>query len=119
MRTTMLIVMREMTRVDSLDSAAAIVAISAPQSENTTVTTPASTATQPSGTKPPSDTRFENVGPVFEVIPSAYAPAMKTNATIAATLMDENQNSNSPYEREDMRFTAVSSAMRMATICHT
>src|SRR5437868_11063902 len=39
--------------------------------------------------------------------------------TMAATLMDENQNSNSPYERADIRFTPVSSTIRMRPICQT
>src|SRR5690348_8345857 len=37
---------------------------------------------------------------------------------IAATLMDENQNSNSPYARADMRFTAVISTINVVPICH-
>src|SRR5262245_56149171 len=119
MRTTMVMVMREMTRVDSFASAAAMVAISAPHNEKTTVVTPASTATQPNGTKPPREYRLANVGPASDVKPNAYAPAIRMNATIAATLIEENQNSNSPYERADIKFTAVSSTMRMATSCHT
>src|SRR6266704_4701518 len=35
---------------------------------------------------------------------------MKT--MMADTLMDENQNSNSPYERADMRFTPVITAIK-------
>jgi hypothetical protein len=31
---------------------------------------------------------------------------------MADTLMDENQNSNSPYERADRRFTPVITAIR-------
>ena len=38
---------------------------------------------------------------------------------LAATLIEENQNSNSPYEREDSRFTAVSASIRTSPICHT
>ena len=49
-----MLVSREITPVGSFDSAAAIVAISAPQSENTTVVAPASAAAQPNGAKPPS-----------------------------------------------------------------
>src|SRR5262245_11535830 len=115
----MLIVMREITPVDSLDSAAAMVAISAPHNENTTVTTPASTATHPKGMKPSYAVRLPNVEPVPEVNPSAYAPAIRMNARIAATLIEENQNSNSPYERAESRFTAVSTIIRKATSCHT
>src|SRR5882672_10089117 len=110
--------MREITRADSRDSTAAIVAISAPHSENTTLVMPASTASQPNGAKPPCEYRLPNVGPVGEVRPSAYAPAIKMNTTIAATLIDENQNSNSPYERDDSRFTPVSSSISARSICH-
>ena len=38
---------------------------------------------------------------------------------IAATLIDENQNSNSPYERADSRLTAVMTAISTRPICHT
>ena len=37
------------------------------------------------------------------------------NTMIAATLMEENQNSNSPYERADMRFTPVMIAIKTET----
>jgi hypothetical protein len=42
--------------------------------------------------------------------------AMKTR--IAATLIEANQNSNSPKERTDQRFVAVSSVMRTRAIVH-
>ena len=41
------------------------------------------------------------------------------NATIAPTLIDANQNSNSPYERDDIRFTAVSASISASTIVQT
>ena len=41
------------------------------------------------------------------------------NTTIAATLMDANQNSNSPYERAEARFTAVRITMSPSPICQT
>ncbi len=88
--------MREITRAGSGDSTAAIVAISAPHSENTTLVMPASTASHPNGANPPCEYRLLNVGPAGDVKPSAYAPAIRMNTTIAATLIDENQNSNSP-----------------------
>ena len=47
------LLMRATARAGSRDSAAAMVVISAPVSENYTVTAPASTDTQPFGTKPP------------------------------------------------------------------
>jgi hypothetical protein len=41
------------------------------------------------------------------------------NATIAATLIDANQNSNSPYERVDSRFVAVKITISASPICQT
>src|SRR5882762_7769339 len=110
--------MRATARAGSLDSAAAMVVISAPVSEKYTVTAPASTATQPFGMKPPSALRLRNVGPAGEVKPQAYAAASAMNTTIAATLMEANQNSNSPYERADMRFTAVLIPLRASPTTH-
>src|SRR6266436_4498440 len=110
--------MRATARAGSLDSAAAMVVISAPVSEKYTVTAPASTATQPFGMKPPSALRLRNVGPAGEVKPQAYAAASAMNTTIAATLMEANQNSNSPYERADMRFTAVMMPMSASPRSH-
>ena len=39
------------------------------------------------------------------------------NARIAQTLIEANQYSNSPYERAESRFTAVSTIMRPKPIC--
>ena len=44
--------------------------------------------------------------PRGEVKPNAKAAASAMNTMIAATLMEANQNSNSPYERADIRLTA-------------
>ena len=38
---------------------------------------------------------------------------------IATTLIDENQNSNSPYDRAESRFTAVMTAISTSPICQT
>src|SRR5262245_49332467 len=119
MRTVNVLVSREITPVGSSDSAAATVTISAPQSEKTTVVAPASTATQPNGAKPPRLSRFENAAPSALVRPNTCVPAIAMNATMAPTLIEANQNSNSPYERDDIRFTAVSSSINASTICHT
>src|SRR5689334_14939828 len=51
--------------------------------------------------------------------PHAYAAAMTMKATIAPTLMDANQNSNSPKVRDESKFTAVSSTSNASPICHT
>ena len=44
---------------------------------------------------------------------------MATKATIAATFMEENQNSNSPNERADSRLTAVIPASRAKASAQT
>src|SRR5580704_4423165 len=113
MRTITVLLMRATARAGSFDSAAAIVVISAPVSEKYTVTAPESTAVSPLGMKPPWALRLAKVLPVGEVKPKAYAAASAMNTRMAATLIEANQNSNSPYERADMRFTAVITPMRM------
>src|SRR5215207_4375938 len=67
--------------------------------------------------KPPCAVRLANVDPCGEVQPNAKAAASAMNAMIAATLMDANQDSNSPYERADMRLTPVITAMRPRPSC--
>jgi len=57
--------------------------------------------------KPPCAVRLAKVLPAGEVTPQANSAASAMNTTMAATLMEANQNSNSPYERADIRFTAV------------
>ena len=65
------IVIRAMVLAPSSDSAAASVAISAPQSENIVVDTPTKMAAMPAGAKPPCAVRFEKVGPEGDVMPVA------------------------------------------------
>ncbi len=85
-----------MVLLDSADSAAATVTISAPTIEKITVVTPPSVASQPNGAKPPCAVRFETPGLGALPAPSNHPAATTMNTTIAATLMDANQNSNSP-----------------------
>src|SRR6187431_2694677 len=118
MRHVMDVAMRTTAFSGSFDSAAATVVISAPTSEKNTVVTVASTGTQPLGAKPPWAVRLASVAPVGEVRPKAKAAVTRTKATMAATLIDENQNSNSPYERADSRLTAVITAISARPICH-
>ncbi len=96
MRHVIVVAMRTTAFSGSFDSAAATVVISAPTSEKNTVVTVATTGTQPLGAKPPWSVRFANVAPSGEVSPNAKAAATRMKAMIAATLIDENQNSNSP-----------------------
>ena len=120
MRQEIEVAMRTTAFSGSFDSAAATVVISGPTIEKNTVVTAAITGVQPLGAKPPPwAVRFDQVGPCGEVKPNAYAAATAMNATIAATLIDENQNSNSPYERAESRFTAVMMAMSASPICQT
>ena len=58
--------------------------------------TAASTANQPLGAKPPWEYRLAKVGPVSEWNPKACAPPIRMNEMMAATLIEANQNSNSP-----------------------
>src|SRR5512143_642921 len=98
-------------RLGSFDSAAATVVISEPVMEKNTVATAANTGVQPFGAKPPCTVRLPMVGPAGEVKPKAQAAATTMKARMAPTLTDENQNSNSPYDRADSRFTAVITAI--------
>src|SRR4051794_17330413 len=110
---------RESVLLDSADSAAATVTISAPTIEKMTVVTPVRIAAQPNGAKPWCAERFVNPGLAGLPTPSSQPAATTMKTTIAATLIDANQNSNSPYERAEARLTAVRIAMRPSPICHT
>src|ERR1700742_4941638 len=96
MRPMMLEVIFATARAGSGDSAAAIVTTSAPIIDQMTVVTAASTENGPCGANPPKATRLENVGPVADLNPNTYAPTTITKVMMAATLIEENQNSNSP-----------------------
>ena len=50
--------------------------------------------------------------------PVAAAAASAMNTMIAATLIEANQNSNSPYERADIKFTPVMTAISATPNCH-
>ena len=71
MRLMTLEVIRATAFAGSVDSAAAMVTISAPIMEKMTVVTAANTANQPMGAKPPWDTRLLSVLPDGEVKPKA------------------------------------------------
>src|SRR5215210_5690551 len=99
-------------RSGSDDSAAAIVAISAPTMEKITVTTPTVTAVTPSGKNPPWDQRLEKSIDLSGHKPNTKSPPRAMNATIAATLMPANQNSNSPNDETENRLVAVIKIIR-------
>lgn len=96
MRTASSCVVRATARDGESDSAAAIVAISPPMIANITETTALSTATPPSGRKPPWEVRLLSDAPVSGMAPNSAASMSRTKTMIAATLIEVNQNSNSP-----------------------
>src|SRR5579863_7186809 len=61
----------------------------------------------PLGAKPPCAVRLATLAATPGHMPSTYAPANTRNTTIAATLIDANQNSNSPNDLTDTRFVTV------------
>ncbi len=87
---------RATARAGSADSTAAMATISAPIIEKITVVTAASAASAPFGAKPPCANRLENPGAGPAMSPKAWAPATRMKAMMADTLIEENQNSNSP-----------------------
>ena len=87
---------RDNVLFDSADSAAATVTISAPTMEKMTVVTPPRMAAQPKGANPWCAERLASPGLASLPAPSNQPAAMTMNTTMAATLMDANQNSNSP-----------------------
>src|SRR4029077_13251889 len=117
MRSTMFAASRDIVLLDSADSAAATVTISAPTIEKMTVVVPPRTAAQPNGVQPPCAVRFARPGLAGFLTPNNHEAATTMNTTIAATLIDANQNSNSPYERAEARFTAVRITMSPRPIC--
>src|SRR5512138_444148 len=119
MRSTTLAARRDSVLLDSADSAAATVTISAPTIEKMTVVTPVRMAAQPNGAKPWCAVRFEMPGLDGLPTPSSQPAATTMNTTMAATLIEANQNSNSPYERVELSFTAVRMAINPRPICQT
>src|SRR6478735_9333319 len=102
----------ETARSGSLDSAAAIVAISAPTIEKMTVTTPAVIASLPLGKNPPCAVRLLKSRSAFGQIPSTNSPPQTRKTMIAPTLIPANQNSNSPNDETEMRLVPVMRSMR-------
>src|SRR5215813_10003681 len=91
----------------SADSAAAIVAISAPTIEKITVTMPTVMTLKPIGRNPPWLHRLEKSIDLFGQMPNTKSAPNTMNTTIAATLMPANQNSNSPKDDTENRLVAV------------
>nr|WP_240746807.1 hypothetical protein [Cryptosporangium phraense] len=86
-------------RAGSCDSAAAIVAISAPTIEKITTTIDEKITPGPFGRNPPCAVRFEKSASRPGQSPSTKQAPRASIAQIANTLMPANRYSNSPYER--------------------
>ncbi len=95
------------------DSAAAMVAISAPTIEKMTTTTAEKIAPTPFGKSPPLLTRLLKSRSLFGQKPSTKHPPSTKNKAMAATLMPANQYSNSPKAPTENRLVTVISAIRM------
>jgi hypothetical protein len=96
MRITTELVALAMARFGSSDSAAAMVAISAPTIEKMTTTMLEKIAPTPSGNRPPSLVRLEKSRSLSGHRPSTNSEPSTRNAMIANTLIPANQYSNSP-----------------------
>src|SRR4051795_8432116 len=107
-----------MARPGSGDSAAAIVATSAPTIEKITTTMAEKTAPMPSGKKPPWAVRLPKSNDLWGQAPSTKSVPRARKTMIAATLIPANQNSNSPNEETENRLVAVMSAMSSNDINH-
>src|SRR5258708_25391462 len=62
---------------------------------------------KPLGANPPCAVRLPMLGWTPGHKPDTYTPATPKNKTIAATLMEANQNSNSPKDLTETKFVAV------------
>src|SRR5690242_8533663 len=102
----------------SCDSAAAIVATSAPVIEKITVTMAAVIPSNPNGRNPPCAYRLEKSIDLPGHRPNTYAVPTARNAMIAATLMPANQNSNSPNDETENRLVAVIALNRINETSH-
>src|ERR671939_1171988 len=103
----------------SCDSAAAMVATSAPVIEKITVTTAAVMPSNPNGRNPPWAYRLEKSIDLPGHRPNTYAIPTARNAMIAATLTPANQNSNSPNDETENRLVAVIALMRTNETNHS
>ena len=108
-----------MARSGSRDSAAAMVAISAPTIEKITTTTAEKMAPPPFGNRPPCTQRLLKSRSLFGQKPSTKALPRTRNSTIAATLMPANQYSNSPKAPTENRLVRVIRAIRPRESSHS
>src|SRR5690349_19388615 len=102
----------------SFDSAAAMVATSAPVIEKITVTTAAVMPAKPKGRKPPWAVRLEKSADLPGHTPKTNAAPNTRNTMIAATLIPANQYSNSPNDETGNRFVTVIAVNRTSEDSH-
>src|SRR6478735_1152786 len=105
-------------RAGSGDSAAAMVAISAPVMEKITTTIAAKIAPFPSGKNPPCAYRL-----LKSMLLWGHTPRMKQvpkpmKTMMAATLIPANQNSNSPNDDTENKLVKVISDIRISEKTH-
>src|ERR1035438_9550735 len=72
----------------------------------------------PFGANPPCAVRLATLGAIPGQRPRTYTPASIKNTTIAATLIEANQNSNSPNDLTEMRFVRVSASSNAKLMNH-
>src|SRR5690242_1719472 len=102
----------------SSDSAAAIVAISAPTIDKMVATTPTVRAETPCGKNPPWEVRLEKSMCLCGHRPKTNNPPSPMKAMIAATLIPANQYSNSPNDATENRLVAVIATSRINEVTH-
>src|SRR5450631_976161 len=108
-----------MARRGSSDSAAAMVAISAPTMEKMTTTMAVTIELLPRGRNPPWAGRLLKSSPLFGHSPRTKADPRARKAMMVATLMPANQNSNSPNEVTENTLVAVIRNSRIRDSIHS
>ena len=107
-----------MERFGSSDSAAAMVTISMPPNANATASRPAAMPETPLGRKPDSAMFCVPTNVVPGSRPKNSSTPITMNPMITATLMNANQNSNSPNPRTLTRLTTAKNATQMRPGIH-
>src|SRR5690349_17626043 len=108
-----------MARAGLGDSAAAMVAISAPVIEKITTTIAAKIAPFPNGKKPPLAYRLLKSRLLWGQMPRMKQLPNAMNTIMAATLIPANQNSNSPNEATENRLVNVINSIKTSENTHS
>ena len=115
MRHTIVLIAWETLRSGFAVSAAATATISMPPKAKATTSRPAAMPGMPVGMNPSAKSC---AGGSAGVQPNRYAAPRTTKRTTKATLMSENQNSNSPKLPEVVRLIAVKTSMIAKAMTH-